>query len=184
MFIVIIIKMSQEKSSSMKSQPNPEIKYSILKNDGKIIEYIYHLADIHIRQQPEYKDEYEHVFGNLYNKLNNVENKDKSIIVICGDLMHNNCIFNTTSIEILYNFLDTLTKIMPVFIITGNHDAIITNSGQNTDALSPLLKKTTNLYYLLESGVFVYNNIAFGVSSLYDGMVIKSNDIIYDTKLK
>ena len=53
----------------------------------KQINYIYHLADIHIRPL-ERHNEYREVFNNLYEYLKIQNNLEESLIVICGDIIH------------------------------------------------------------------------------------------------
>ena len=54
---------------------------------NKHINYIYHLGDIHIRPL-ERHNEYREVFNKLYIFLKNEKNIQNSLIVICGDLIH------------------------------------------------------------------------------------------------
>ena len=68
---------------------------------------------------------------------------------------------------------------MKTIIIAGNHDFNMRNLEQQ-DALSSILykRKIDNLYYLRETGIYTFNNINFGVSSLIDNNFISSNEIL------
>ena len=149
----------------------------IILNTNGIISKLYHISDIHIRRYDR-QVEYAHVFNNLYEYLKTVANKN-SLIVITGDIFHAkdnltpDCIINT------YGFLKSLSNIMPVIMILGNHDMVETNKTIK-DSISAIMAEheINNLYYLRDTGAYRYNNIIFGVSSLYDGEFIKSNNII------
>ena len=143
-------------------------------------EKIYHISDIHIRNTEEHKKIYEHVFTNLFKYLKSVKNKN-SLIVITGDILHNKDKLTSTGEEICINFFAELSTIMDTVIIPGNHDF---NEKNNTilDSISIILYKRTfkNLYYLKDSGVYRFNNILFGVSSLIDKKFVKANEIEED----
>ena len=138
---------------------------------------IYHISDIHIRNTDEHICIYSHVFENLYKYLNTVKS-DKSLIVITGDILHNKNKLTTTCETICVDFFMKLSSIMTTIIIPGNHDF---NEKANTieDSLSTILykRKFDNLHYLKFSGVYRFNNILFGVSSLIDNKIIKASDI-------
>ena len=102
---------------------------------------IYHISDIHIRNTEYHKEEYLYVFNNLYNYLYTVKNDGSegpcrvhstcnSLIVITGDILHNKDRLTPLCIELCCDFLMTLSKIMTVVFIAGNHDINIKNSDQ------------------------------------------------------
>jgi len=141
-------------------------------------ERIYHVSDIHIRNTEEHIRSYIHVFNNLYRYLESVRS-DRGLIVITGDILHNKDRLTTTCETICIDFLESLSSIMTTIIIAGNHDF---NEKNNTieDSLSTILYKRefNNLYYLRLSGVYRFNNVLFGVSSLIDNKMIKASDIL------
>ena len=156
----------------------------LIKNDGKEIHYLFHVSDIHIRNTQRH-EEYEAVFQLLYRKLRKDIKKDKSLIVITGDVMHSKTELSPESIDMASRFFDTLTAIAPVILIAGNHDCNLSNNDR-LDALTPIVKKLVkkkNLFYLKYSGVYVYNNIHFGVSSLLDKKITVAKQIVYDRDL-
>jgi DNA repair exonuclease SbcCD ATPase subunit len=138
---------------------------------------IYHISDIHIRNTEEHISIYSHVFENLYKYLHTVKS-DKSLIVITGDILHNKNRLTTICETLCVDFFEKLSSMMTTIIIPGNHDF---NEKANTieDSLSTILYKREfdNLHYLKLSGVYRFNNILFGVSSLIDNKIIKASDI-------
>lgn len=139
----------------------------ILQNTKKKIDKIYHISDVHIRLIHR-KDEYLTVFKNLYQFLN--EKKcENSIIVITGDLLHSKLELSPECCDITFDFLKTLCNFFPVILIAGNHDALLNNLSR-TDSISSILyhRYISNLYYLKETNVYQFENIAFYVESLID----------------
>ena len=149
----------------------------IKKNKSWKYDKIFHISDIHIRNTEEHIGIYSHVFENLYKYLQTVKS-DKSLIVITGDILHNKNKLTTVCETICVDFFEKLSSIMTTIIIPGNHDF---NEKANTieDSLSTILYKRDfdNLHYLKLSGVYRFNNILFGVSSLIDNKIIKATDI-------
>ena len=155
------------------------MKNQIIKSKDNKTKYekIYHISDIHIRNTEDHKIIYEHVFGNLYKYLESVKNNN-SLIVVTGDILHNKDKLTATGEEICINFFEKLSSIMDTIIIPGNHDF---NEKNNNilDSLSIILYKRDfkNMYYLRDSGIYRFNNILFGVSSLIDNKFINASDI-------
>jgi DNA repair exonuclease SbcCD nuclease subunit len=139
--------------------------------EGKNIKYIYHSADIHIRTLERHA-EYRQVFQNLYKKMTSSCTKEElrteAVFVICGDIFHSRDKLAPETIIIFDEFMKNLTSIIDVIIITGNHDTF--PHPDRLDIISGILdiKHYPNLYYLKNSGHYIYNNICFGVSSLID----------------
>lgn len=169
-------------------QPVEDLHYKkeIICNNGKNIRRIFHIADIHIRMNNERDKEYEIVFRRLVDELKK-DIDDKSIIVIAGDVMHEGYIYSGTSLKLVIKLFKKLLNLYPVILIAGNHD-IKKNRTEYYDSLDPLRKITKEckhkLYYLRESGVYTYNNIYFGVSSVLDEKIIKAEYIPNDEKHK
>lgn len=159
---------------------NNNHKLTTLLDHDNEIKYVYHLSDIHIRNTERYI-EYKEVFEKTYNKLKeqiNENNKD-SLIVLTGDITHSKTIMSPELIDRIYDFFDTLSKIAPVILIIGNHDCNLTNKDR-LDALTPIIQKVgnfKNFHYLKYSGIYRYNNIIFGVSSLLDDDFIYAYEI-------
>ena len=116
----------------------------------KNIKYIIHTADIHIRRTNERLEEYKQVFVNLQSDLNSLDiNSDNSLIVICGDILHNEQTNNISEI-LCIDFFDNLNKLLPTIIIAGNHDYYVGTEYDN-DSLQTILykrkKELKNIYY-------------------------------------
>lgn len=156
------------------------MKTNILINKSVKYDKIYHISDIHIRNTEEHIKIYFHVFENLYKYLLDVKSY-KSLIVITGDILHNKDKLTTICETLCVDFLEKLSSLMTTIIIPGNHDF---NEKANTkeDSLSTILYKRpfNNLYYLKYSGVYKFNNILFGFSSLIDNKFVKASDISDD----
>lgn len=141
------------------------------------IKYLYHISDIHIRRYDRH-NEYEYVFDKLYNYLKTV---DSGLIVITGDILHNKDNLTPDCITKTRTFLETLSNIMPVIMIAGNHDIVENNNGIR-DSLKAILdgKQYKNIHYLEKTGVYIYGNIKFGVFSLTDKETFNPKDVDRD----
>ena len=108
-----------------------------------------HIADTHIRNL-KYHEEYKEVFKQLYKKLAE-ENVD--YILHCGDIAHTKTQISPEFVEMCSDFFRSLADIAPTYIILGNHDGNLRNSGRQ-DALTPIAKALnhSNLYLLKDSG--------------------------------
>mgnify|MGYP005846499761 CR=1 FL=1 len=164
-----------------------EIEYTpiTLKNTGYQVKRIYHLADIHIRKSSR-ADEYREVFDNLHTLLKQDKN-EKSLIVICGDIMHEKCTYTPQSLNLLFDFMEKLTDISDVLIILGNHDGSTLNKN-TVDGLKFLLDKVSikknNIFCPLYSGVYIYENLVFGISSVMDKKIVTANQVRIKNKIK
>ena len=139
----------------------------ILQNKNKKIKKIYHISDIHIRLIHR-KQEYLTVFENLY-KFLETKKDDSGLIVITGDLLHSKLELSPECCDITIDFLKNLCNFFPVILIAGNHDALLNNLSR-TDSISSILyhRDISNLYYLKDTDIYQFENIAFYVESLID----------------
>ena len=149
--------------------------------DDKVTEirYVYHLSDIHIRNTQRHT-EYNAVFDRTYEKIKSQmgSNNKTTLIVVTGDIMHLKTEMSPESVYMSQDFFMNLSKIAPVIIIAGNHDCNLSNKNR-MDALTPIMKnlENTNVHYLKYSGMYQYNNIIFGVSSLLDNKFVFAKNI-------
>ncbi len=148
----------------------------IIKTKDINIKKLYHISDIHIRRYDRHV-EYDIVFNNLYNYLNTRDAKT-GLIVITGDVLHAKDNLTPDCVIKCYKFLKSLSEIMPVILIAGNHDMVESNK-HIKDSLDSILTERSidNLYYFKNSGIYKYGNIIFGVSSLLDNVFIKADEI-------
>ena len=161
-----------------------DIKYN------KEIPHIIHISDIHIPLYKRHK-EYLEVFETLYLKIKKIksnlkikesENNDiPIIIVITGDLLHSKTDLSPECIQITYNFLKNLSKILPVILIPGNHDVNMNNK-ERLDSITAIIADLTENYpihYLLNSGIYNMNNLLFYHASIFDYNIVPANDLQY-----
>jgi DNA repair exonuclease SbcCD ATPase subunit len=149
---------------------------------------IYHISDIHIRNTQYHEEEYRYVFNKLYEYIYETKTEN-SIIVICGDILHNEQLNNISEI-LCIDFFDNLNKLLPTIIIAGNHDYYV-NTESDYDSLQTILykrqKELKNIYYFRESGIYEVGNIYFGISSLInnkENKLILANDIPNNGNIK
>jgi len=132
-----------------------------------MVKTIAHLADIHIRKLHRFV-EYRKVFKQLYKQLRVVK---PDLIYIGGDVVHGKLASSPEEVRMVANFFLSLCKIAPTIVIPGNHDCNLNNKSRE-DTLSPIIdlvkKIDPHLHYWKKSGVYTYENVDFGVMSIYD----------------
>ena len=96
-------------------------------------------------------------------------------IVVAGDIFHNKLAITNESILCAHWFFSELDKICKTFIVIGNHDFLMNNTGR-VDSLSPLfeLGSYKQVYFLdkelgLQSGIYKDDNIAWCLYSSFTG---------------
>lgn len=146
---------------------------------GLKIKYLYHISDIHIQLYKRH-NEYKEVFDKLYQEL---REREKGVIVVTGDILHNKDVISSDAIHLCQNFFQNLTSIMPVVIIAGNHDA---NLKQVTkiDSLTPTIFNINKIYYLKDTGSYLFGNVCFVVQSVFDNKFIKADIVEVEKDVK
>ena len=142
--------------------------------------HIIHLGDIHLRTgnvESSRKIEYEVVFTQLSHQLKKLEcvQNHTALIVICGDIFHNKYKLESTTVDLWTTFTTLLMDIAPIVMICGNHD-FRQEDPSIQDLISVMVKtqlpRTSSaghtLRYLDKTGVYIDNNIAFGLVSIKD----------------
>jgi DNA repair exonuclease SbcCD nuclease subunit len=179
-----------------------EPTYKIIKDDKSLITKIIHIADIHIHVK-KYHMTYMEVFNTMYNMIKAIKDTgERALIVIAGDIFHEKGKTDVRLFVITRIFLEMMSQLYPVIIIAGNHDTF-ENKSQDLDTISGVLvdkyseftkiksememvknyaKQLTSenkidVHYLRDSGVYQYNNIIFGVSSLIDNYIMKKTEL-------
>ena len=96
-------------------------------------------------------------------------------IVVAGDIFHNKLAITNESIICAHWFFSELDKICKTFIVIGNHDFLMNNTGR-VDSLSPLFEigSYKQVYFLdkelgLQSGIYKDDNIAWCLYSSFTG---------------
>jgi len=159
------------------------IKIHKINNKISNIQYIIHIADIHIRLQKRH-EEYRTVFSRLYDYCKTFKsNNPNTIIYVAGDIAHSKTDMSPEQINLIQDFFRSLADITDTIVITGNHDMNLNNKTR-LDALEPIINALNhpNLFYLKNTGVYELGNVYFNVMGVADKPVtfIKGIDIPND----
>ena len=130
------------------------------------IDTVYHLSDLHIRnlqRHKEYRQAFEKIFEEIKKDTNN------AICILTGDIVHSKTDLSPELVSITYDFFKKLSEILPMFIITGNHDCNLTNL-HRLDTLAPIVDalNSNNIFYLKYSDLYPVANINLNVFSILD----------------
>lgn len=140
------------------------------------------MADLHIRKNGIRYEEYQKVFDELYKVLE--KNKDDALIVVCGDVFHEP--MTTESNSLVKRLFVNMSKYCDIVVFFGNHDQASRSNSELKDSLTSALEnlKTEKKVYILEkSGTYIYSNLAFGYTNIYDKNVYQITEDTGD-KLK
>ena len=112
-----------------------------------IINKVYHLADLHIRNLQRHK-EYKLVFNKFLKQVKK-DNIEDSLIYIAGDIAHAKTEMSPELVHEISWFLTECAKLRETVIITGNHDCNLNNS-HRLDVLTPIIENLGNdrIHYL------------------------------------
>ena len=132
-----------------------------------IVEKIYHLADLHIRNLKRHK-EYREVFQKFLDNVDR-DNIENSIIYLAGDIAHAKTEMSPELIREISWFLTECANRKHTFLITGNHDCNL-NNNYRLDVLTPIVENLENerIHYLRDTGVYPFHNLTFVVYSILD----------------
>jgi len=126
------------------------------------------------------RDKYEH-YQNVFDYfMKDIEKYDSTntIIIITGDLFNEKNKLDSKLVFFSKKLIYNISKLFTTFIICGNHDFIQQNR-KIPDTISSVFYDNlyehdymfdiqNNLYYLKNTGYYVYENIGFGVLSVFD----------------
>lgn len=137
------------------------------------LSHIFHLSDLHIRNGDNTfsrYEEYSRVFKETIVSLNaNIADLKLSfndfIIVITGDIFHNKNVIGNYGLFIYREFIQSLSKIGRLYIISGNHDY------DQSDPNKPSLVYSStfdipNVFVLNTSTSFVIDDVGFSFVSI------------------
>jgi DNA repair exonuclease SbcCD ATPase subunit len=132
-----------------------------------IINKVYHLADLHIRNLQRHK-EYRLVFKKFLKKVKEDKIED-SLIYIAGDIAHAKTEMSPELVHEISWFLTECAKLRETVLITGNHDCNLNNS-HRLDVLTPIIENLGNdrIHYLRDTGIYNIHNLTFCVYSILD----------------
>ena len=143
-----------------------------------MINKIYHIADVHIRNVKRHK-EYKQVFRKLYSYIRKTKTEN-DVIYVAGDIVHAKIDMSPELIVLVSEFFTNLADLLPTIIILGNHDCNLNNS-YRLDALSPIVKAINHqdIHYLKDNGVYCINGVHFNVMAVDEKPInyIKAKDI-------
>ena len=168
------------------SDPQSEIpSYSIQdlsSKSSKPVDVIYHISDLHIENNSNNYEEYNHVFDQLWETIKN-DGFQSKILVITGDILHEQTNLFSETILYTWEILKKFNKIVPIIMIPGHHDIHFRNN-EKSDGLSGIIfdriTADMEIHYLLKSGLYRYRNLLFCFQSLYDQKNINFNKIQID----
>jgi DNA repair exonuclease SbcCD nuclease subunit len=123
-----------------------------------------HISDIHIPKDAQRLEMFRTAFQNFFRTIDQFVSRD-CMIVICGDLLHSKENISPEQIMLARQFLEQCGKRCQTILIAGNHDMNMSSSTQ-LDSLTPCTSNIPNVVYLTESGVRIFDNIAFVVNSI------------------
>jgi DNA repair exonuclease SbcCD nuclease subunit len=149
-----------------------------------MIQKIVHIADIHFRNFQRHI-EFRAICENFIDQMKSVK-PDR--IVIAGDIVHSRNQISPELVNEVSWFLNECSKLTgKVVIIPGNHD-IVEQNKERMDALTPIINAldVENIIYYTKSDVFVDDNVAWVVYSIYDNNMTPEAAMIntYPEKVK
>jgi DNA repair exonuclease SbcCD ATPase subunit len=132
-----------------------------------VINKVYHLADLHIRNLQRHK-EYRLVFKKFLKQVKEDKIED-SLIYIAGDIAHAKTEMSPELVHEISWFLTECAKLRETVLITGNHDCNLNNS-HRLDVLTPIIENLNNdrIHYLRDTGIYNIHNLTFVVYSILD----------------
>lgn len=146
------------------------------KGEHSPITHIIHIADIHVRvgnKVASRVDEYTHVFENFCTAMAgiNAVSDGTALLVIAGDVFHNKGRMDAVAGHSFFLWINKLLNMMPIVVICGNHDyrqedVTFTDMVELFTAPYTGRSHKYDIHYLRDTGLYVYENIGFGVTSI------------------
>jgi len=148
-----------------------------IRSSDKIIDNIIHISDIHFTMKDKY-EHYENVFDNFIKNIKQNYEKHNTIIVITGDIFNEKNKLDSKLVLFAKSMIYKISNLFTTFMICGNHDFIQQNR-KIPDTITSVFYDSNNendfmydeindLYYLKNTGYYIFNNIGFGVLSIFD----------------
>jgi DNA repair exonuclease SbcCD ATPase subunit len=132
------------------------------------VDYIYHLADLHIRNLKRHK-EYREILNKFLADVDS-QKKENAVIYLAGDIAHAKTEMSPELVREITWFFNECANRFPTFVITGNHDCNLNNMDR-LDVLTPICDNLNNpnLYYLRDTDTTHINDeLTFTVYSILD----------------
>ena len=137
------------------------------------LSHIFHLSDLHIRngdntysRYEEYSQVFKETIVSIRNQIKVLKLPfDDYIIVITGDIFHNKNVIGNYGLFIYREFVQSLSKIGRLYIISGNHDY------DQSDINKPSLVYSStfdipNVFVLNTSTSFIIDDVGFSFVSI------------------
>lgn len=150
-------------------------RVNILKNDDNVISTVIHISDLHFTIKDRYI-EYQDVFDKFTHDIKKYDRKT-TIVVMTGDIFNEKNKLESKLISFVKSTIYKISRVLPVFMITGNHDLLssnrnipdsITSVFFSDSDLPFMIDNEHDIYYLKSTGYYIYNNVGFGVLSIFD----------------
>ncbi len=144
----------------------------------KDIKKIFHISDLHTRLYYRGK-EYKQVLEKVIQFYENIQNLSECLTIITGDIFHFKTQLSPQAISIVIQYLTTISKYTPVIVISGNHDANLSNKNR-LDSISPIVKAINrqNIIYYRDTGWYEFRNLNIYVCSVFDE-TLPPKDFVY-----
>lgn len=150
--------------------------FHIIKSTDNVIDNVIHISDLHFTMRDKY-EHYQNVFDHFIEDIKKYDNSN-TIVIITGDLFNEKNKLDSKLVFFSKKLIYNISKLFTTFIICGNHDFIQQNR-KIPDTISSVFYDNlyehdymfdvqNNLYYLKNTGYYVYENIGFGVLSVFD----------------
>jgi len=107
-----------------------------IKSNIKTVDYIFHIADVHIRNWKRHK-EYKIVFDQLFERIEALP--PNSIVTVGGDIVHAKTDMSPELIHMVNYLFKGLSDRVPTIVICGNHDTNLNNNNR-LDAITPIVE--------------------------------------------
>jgi DNA repair exonuclease SbcCD ATPase subunit/DNA repair exonuclease SbcCD nuclease subunit len=138
-----------------------------------IIRKIIHISDIHIRLLSEQRhDEYLQVFRSFIGMVCQMNGLDEMVCVVTGDIFDKKNILDTTSIHLCSELLHPIADLMPVYLITGNHDyrQDLHDNSDMIQAIASIMHRQ-NVVHLETTGLYEAGDVGFGIVAVSDTLI-------------
>lgn len=149
-----------------------------LNESGNKITHVVHIADIHVRNgntTTARVDEYKAVFDAFIYDISKIDavKEERAVLIIAGDVFHHKGRIDSVGGKVFFNWINSLLDILPILVICGNHD-FRQEDPTFTDAIEMFVAPYTSvdtkhsISYLSKTGLYKWNNLLFGVTSVKD----------------
>ena len=148
------------------------------------VTHVIHIADLHVRtgnSGTARADEYEHVFGAFCDEIASIPavQAGSALLILAGDVFHTKGRLDSVAGRLFFLWINRLLDLLPMLVICGNHD-FRQEDPTFTDMIemftAPYSNTTTRfpIHYLRDTGLYVWENIGFGVTSVKDTLMSTS----------